>query len=253
MEYALEGTTTAPLLPAMKRARIFICIGYLIELIRWIIDVYFEDYLINEVFYGDYKKYVDLIHEDAYLFEFLILIIGFCQLCFTKNKLYKIGGIILSAAFVYNVCFYYFIADWLKNLNISWETLILTRQVGFTAILGLGVSYLWYGCNNKAKKSLSILFCVLLFSLCAFLIYRRAYEHDYDGFWFLLKCNYLYLIIDILYLIYWWKFCSAGNPVNSESDYSSGKVLVSRTFLSFIVCVAMLTASVIILSNTILS
>lgn len=257
MEYIIQDSSySTPLLPAMKRARLFITAALVLQIIDWIVFGFFQFHIL-EYLNWDSVTYGTLVTIPNVLIN-LLFIVGFIQFCFTGNRLYRVGGIIMAVGYAITFALPGILAAFFGIRHNPYINFIY--QLFFI----FGISAIWLVCNDTARKTIIILATISLFSFSYTLmsINLESYSEYSNPFAYFLQVfhdngtaytqvHVIYLLIFIADIILWWHFCTAATPGSDRSDAGFVQILISRPFISYIVCGIILILTLNFLSQQI--
>ena len=231
----------ATLNPAMKRARLFITAALVLQLLSWIAFGFFQFHIL-EYLDWNYQTYGNLT-TIPYVLINLLLIVGFIQFCFTGNRLYRVAGIVMTVGYVISFALPGILAAFFGIYRTPYTIFIYQLFSIF------GLSALWIAGNGTAHKTLIAIAALYLFSfgynimstnLESYLEYSNplAYflQAFHDNGTAYTQVHVIYILIYIAELILWWRFCRAATPEADRSDVGFVQILLSRPFVSYIVC-----------------
>lgn len=225
----------------MKRARLFITAALVLQLLSWIAFGFFQFHIL-EYLDWNYQTYGNLT-TIPYVLINLLFIVGFIQFCFTGNRLYRVAGIVMTVGYVISFALPGILAA-LFGIYRTPYTIFIYQLFSI-----FGLSALWIAGNGTAHKTLITIAAIYLFSFgynimstnldslpqySNPLVYLMQKYHD-NG----VTSTSIHIITPILYiiqLILWWRFCRAATPEADRSDVGFVQILLSRPFVSYIVC-----------------
>lgn len=259
MEYTLQDNTQPAILPAMKKARLLITTALLLQILSWIAFGFFQ-FRILEYLNWNHQTYGNLVAIPNILIN-LLFIVGFIQFCFTRNRLYRVAGIIVTVGYIIPFPLQAILAEFFSIYHTPYTSFIY--QLFFI----FGLSALWIADNGTARKILLTLATITMFSfgynlmshnLESYLEYSNplAYFlqafHDNGGTSYT-QVHIIYILIYIAELILWWRFCSTATSDADRTETGFVQILTSRFFISYIICGIIMMLTLNFLSHQILS
>lgn len=259
MEYIIQDSSySTPLLPAMKRARLLITSAAVLEILNWITFSFFQFHIL-EYLDWNYQTYGNLTTIPNVLIN-LLFIVGFIQFCFTENRLYRVAGIIMAVGYVISFALPGILAAFFGIYRTPYTIFIYQLFSIF------GLAALWIAGNGAARKTLITIAALYLFSfgynimstnLESYLEYSNPLAYFLQAFHnngtAYTQVHVIYILIYIAELILWWRFCRAATPEADRSDVGFVQILLSRPFVSYIVCGIILILTLNFFSQQILS
>ena len=260
MEYTLQDNTQPAILPAMKKARLLITAGIILQIIFWLVFNLFG-FTILENLNWDFQTYGNIVFICTVLIA-LLKIIGFSQFYFTGYKLFRIAAISMAVWEMIP----FFINYMLYLLFGSAYNTTPSASLIYQLFILFGLSALWLASDNYGRMILTTLAAIYLFSLGydivsadlqSFssnsnpLVYVASRSHD-AGF-SQRHVHIVALLIIIAQLLLWWRFCTSATPDADRNEAGFTKVLISRPFISYIICGIIMMLTLNFLSHQILS
>lgn len=259
MEYIIQDSSySTPLIPAMKRARLFITAALVLQLLSWIAFGFFQFHILEYLDWNN-QTYGNLT-TIPYVLINLLFIVGFIQFCFTGNRLYRVAGIVMAVGDVISFALPGILAAFFGIYRTPYTIFIYQLFSIF------GLAALWIAGNGTARKTLIAIAAISLFSfgynimstnLESYLEYSNplAYflQAFHDNGTAYTQVHVIYILIYIAELILWWRFCRAATPEADRSDVGFVQILLSRPFVSYIVCGIILILTLNFFSQQILS
>lgn len=259
MDYLLQENTTLTILPSIKRARLLITLALFVEFVQSLVFGLFQ-FKLSAALNWDYATIGNISASISFLIN-IILIAGYIQFCFTGNKMFRTAGIILSLCPITNYLLYllHFFFFGHNQQPYLYTTIPLIIEA-------LGLSMLWLSVNTHGQKIIITIFSVLLvsigYNLMSTTIFNFAeysnpltyfiYEY-HDNCTSYTEYHFINSLILLTLIVLWWQFCSKARIVQNKDSERLVHCFISRPFISFVICWAVIYASLYLSSKIILS
>lgn len=264
MDITIQYNNYNVLSPEMKRARLLIVLALAVYFIMTLITGAFNLEILSALGWN-HQMYLNIC-SFGFILSKVILLAGYIQFYIigkkTNSSAYRMAGIILSIGILLDIVL------WYVRLSFDYDNYVLVKFISSfipMLIFVLGISMLWLASYESERKFINCIVSVSLFIIGYNLLSEHIFFRDlsnplvfsrtvfHEGTTTYTQFPIMNCIFPIIQIYLWWKFCSNAiqDPSHTNSDVVQG--LLSRPFIAFIICSAVLYFAIGSLSNLILS